>query len=155
MLNQFWSIHLPRDRVSRTGALHYPSFRYHCQFKILLHCRILNRQWHTGSDARWLLLPVFHLAVIRFRKTKKSNPTSMLAGACSLPPLPPPCSLATAATTSSISSKKKFIHHKGRIQHIRKTHPQIDSCIADEEEWFNTSQINPSTDRFVHSTQTK
>ena len=134
---------------------HYPSFQHHCRFKIPLHCQILNRQWHTDSDARWLLLPVLHPTVIRFRKTKKINPTSMLAGACSLPPLPPPCSLATAATPLSISSKKKnsYITDKGRIQHIRKTHPQIDSYIADEGEGFNTSQINPSINRFVHHRQ--
>ena len=54
----------------------------------------------------------------------------MLAGACSLPPLPPPCSLATAATTSSISSKKKI--HTSQIK-----------------DGFNTSE-NSSTNQFVH-----
>ena len=29
---------------------HYPRSRHHCRFKNPLHCRILNRQWHTGSD---------------------------------------------------------------------------------------------------------
>ena len=81
----------------------------------------LIRQWHIGSDARWLLLPVLHPAVIRYRKQKKSNPSSRLAGACSL---------ATAATTSSISSKKKI--HTSQIK-----------------DGFNTSE-NSSTNQFVH-----
>ena len=144
--------------------IHYPSFRYYCRFKILLHCRILNRQWHTGSDARWLLLPVLHPTVVRFRTTKKGNPTSMPAGAYSLPPPPPPCSLATAATTSSISSKKKIhtsqtkdefntsgklIHKSIRASqtkekgstHHKSINPQIDSYITDKGAGFNTNKI--------------
>ena len=30
--------------------LHYPRSGHHCRFKNPLHCRILNRQWHTDSD---------------------------------------------------------------------------------------------------------
>ena len=37
-----------------------------------------------------------------------------------------------------IQEKNSYITDKGWIQHIRKTHPQIDSCIADEGEGFNT-----------------
>ena len=52
-----------------------------------------------------------------------------------------------------IQEKNSYITDKGRIQHIRKTHPQINSCIVDKGEGFNTSQINPSTNRFVHHRQ--
>ena len=30
-----------------------PRSGYHCRFKNTLHCQILNRQWHTGSDRGW------------------------------------------------------------------------------------------------------
>ena len=33
--------------------VHYPRSGHHCRFKNPLHCRILNRQWHTGSDGGW------------------------------------------------------------------------------------------------------
>ena len=88
----------------------------------------------------------------------------MLARACSLPPLPPPCSLDTAATTSSISSKKKIhtsqikdgfntleklIHKSIRASqtkekgstHHKSTHPQINSYITDKGAGFNTNKI--------------
>ena len=87
----------------------------------------------------------------------------MLAGACSLPQLPPLCSLATAATTLSISSKKKnsyitkdgfntlekLIHKSIRASqtkekgstHHKSTHPQIDSYITDRGAGFNTNKI--------------
>jgi len=133
---------------------HYPSFRHHYRFKILLHCRILIRQWHIGSDARWLLLPVLHPAVIRFRKQKKQSIKhagwSMLAG------------YRRHYIEHFIQEKNSYITDKGRIQHIRKlihksirasqtkekgsthhksTHPQIDSYITDKGAGFNTNKI--------------
>ena len=109
---------------------HYHSYRHHCRFKIRLHCRILNRQWHVGSDARWLLLPVLHPTVIRFRKTKKA-----IQQACWLEHaryrrcrhharwLPPPLHQA-------FHPRKKFIHHRQRTD--------------------STHQKNSSTNRFMH-----
>ena len=80
--------------------------------------------------------------------------------------------LVTAATATMLAGyRRHYIKHfiqeknsyitKDGFNTSEKTHPQIDSCIADEGEGFYTSQINPSTDRFVHhrqeqgSTQTK
>ena len=85
----------------------------------------------------------------------------MLPGACLLLP---PCSLATTATTSSISSKKKIhtsqikdgfntseklIHKSIRASqtkekgstHHKSAHPWIDSYITDRGAGFNTNKI--------------
>ena len=40
------------------GRKHYPRSGHHCRFKNPLHYRILNRQWHTGSDGGLTSLPV-------------------------------------------------------------------------------------------------
>ena len=143
--------------------MHYPSFRHHCRFKILLHCRILNRQWHVGSDAHWLLLPVLHSAVIRFRKTKKA-----IQQACWLEHaryrrcrhharwLPPPLhsisskkKIHTSQIKDGFNTSEKLIHKSIRASqtkekgsaHHKSIHPQIDSYITDKGLGFNTNKI--------------
>ena len=36
--------------INNLIIIHYPRSGHHCRFKNPLHCRILNRQWHTSSD---------------------------------------------------------------------------------------------------------
>ena len=49
----------PKDVEHGTGATnHYPRSGHHHRFKNPLHCRILNRQWHTDSDGGLTSLPV-------------------------------------------------------------------------------------------------
>jgi hypothetical protein len=87
-----------------------------------LHYQILNRQWHTGSDASLLLLLVLHPALIGLKKTKKKrNPATprMLAVLVHKP------------------YKKQFIHHKLRGIHTRNStttavHPRNNSYITEK-----------------------
>ena len=44
--------------LCHSWKFHYPRSGHHCRFKNPLHCRILNRQWHTGSDGGLTSLPV-------------------------------------------------------------------------------------------------
>jgi len=45
-------------QLALANTVHYPRSGYHCRFKNPLHCRILNRRWHTGSDVGLTSLPV-------------------------------------------------------------------------------------------------
>ena len=99
---------------------YYPRSGHHCRFKNPLHCRVLNRQCRSGSDASWLSVPALHPAVISFKKTKQKN----IQQACSR------ATAATAISSSNSSSKKQFTHHIQRRRdstHHKSTHPQIDS----------------------------
>ena len=106
------------------AAKHYPSFQHHYRFKIPLHCRILNRHWHTGSDASRLSVPALHPAVISLKKTKKVQQASSLSTATT----------AMLAGSPHRCSIKQFIQE---TTHTSQT----------KEEGFNTTQINSSTNR--------
>ena len=129
---------------------HYPSSSHHYWFKYRLHCRILNRQWHTGTDGSRLSVPALHPAVISFKKNQKKVPQAsslptaaitMLASYRHARWLPPP-PLHQAVHTRNNS----YITDKGGgIQHNTNQPIHKSNRFIHHTEGFNTSQINSST----------